>query len=233
MSTFLNYICDSKPLDLQKIIKQICDGIQIKIYIGTLWYYLMVDPTIYATGQFYTTHLALDYTGTIYIIKYITAQPESYEWYLHYLNIRTTARDYALQFNKYLSESIKVKFPKLVIVKFDDLFNGHKFAFMEKFIYGKFNKFNNNLGWVSGLDSSTEKCDIAQAFSHFTFYASKGSLIIVDIQGCVKPKRCVFTNPEIHILGDLQWAGIHNFFNTHICNDICKQFMSEDRFSVI
>ena len=57
---------------------------------------------------------------------------------------------------------------------------------VQKYIEGSYFKFNNNYGAV--LSSVCEVNDIAQAFSHFTYEFSLGSLIMVDIR-CIAPRN--------------------------------------------
>lgn len=49
---------------------------------------------------------------------------------------------------------------------------------VEQFIAGPYRKHNNNWGYVSEDERNTP-----QAFSHFTYHASNGTMLICDIQG--------------------------------------------------
>jgi len=92
----------------------------------------------------------------------------------------------------------------------------------ERFLSGKddygagFTKHNNNYGW---LDQRIGRLT-PQVFSAFTFYASKGNCLVVDIQGLGD----LFTDPQIHSMegrfgaGDLGCRGMALFFlSFHHC----------------
>ena len=94
---------------------------------------------------------------------------------------------------------------------------------------GAFVKHTDNLGHECGmptlgeglclsccgcLEASASLCDIALAFSYFTFADSGGSLVVCDIQGV----GLCFTDPQIHTadgrgfgLGNLGQSGIDRF----------------------
>ncbi|CAE7856664.1 mhkC [Symbiodinium microadriaticum] len=100
---------------------------------------------------------------------------------------------------------------------------------------GVFVKFNNNGGSVNKEDHK-HHCDLAQAFSHFTFDQSYGELLVVDIQGVPSVQSdgktvLHLTDPQVHSRhnnfpsfgeGDLKEAGIRKFFATHRCSRICE-----------
>ena len=69
------------------------------------------------------------------------------------------------------------------------------------------------------------------AFVHYSFFASKGRLLVCDLQGVRQEKRYVLTDPAIHSvenLGrgygelDLGSVGIEAFFATHTCEKVCR-----------
>lgn len=100
---------------------------------------------------------------------------------------------------------------------------------------GVFVKFNNNGGSVNKEDHK-HHCDLAQAFSHFTFDQSYGELLVVDIQGVPSVQSdgktvLHLTDPQVHSRhnnfpsfgeGDLKEAGIRKSFATHRCSRICE-----------
>jgi hypothetical protein len=61
---------------------------------------------------------------------------------------------------------------------------GTRYFGAEPFIEGTYKKYNNNNGWVS-----PDFNDTAQAFSHYSFEHSFGSLMVVDLQG----ERCFYS----------------------------------------
>uniref|UniRef100_A0A6U2Y647 Alpha-type protein kinase domain-containing protein n=1 Tax=Paramoeba aestuarina TaxID=180227 RepID=A0A6U2Y647_9EUKA len=98
---------------------------------------------------------------------------------------------------------------------------------VEQFITGPYRKHNNNYGYVSEDERNTP-----QAFSHFTYHASNGTMLICDIQGVGD----LYTDPQIHTLnllqqkgmtgfggrGNLGTKGFERFLRSHRCNAICK-----------
>lgn len=91
----------------------------------------------------------------------------------------------------------------------------------ERYIEGSYKKYNNNVGWVSEDERNTPN-----AFAHFTYHASKGKLLVCDIQGVGD----VYTDPQVHSSenvkafgrGNLGAKGFENFLRTHRCNPICQ-----------
>lgn len=95
---------------------------------------------------------------------------------------------------------------------------------VEKFYPLRFMKFNSNNGFVE------EGHELPQALSHFSFHISKGSLILVDVQGFVTSgQRYFLTDPAFHtrsqFLGDTDFAqeGFDHFFSSHVCEDTCRK----------
>ncbi|MDR3549454.1 MAG: alpha kinase family protein [Candidatus Pacebacteria bacterium] len=111
------------------------------------------------------------------------------------------------------------------------LFNNSTFLLVQEYITGEYVKYNNNYGWV--MDGDDKTCQLAQAFSHFTYEHSNGTLIIVDIQGVWnEEKQCfLLIDPAIHSIyrkksygiSDMGKLGVLRFFKTHKCNDICRK----------
>ena len=88
-------------------------------------------------------------------------------------------------------------------------------------ITGEYIKHNSNSGYVESHRRATP-----QAFSHFTFQASRGRLIIVDIQGVAD----LYTDPQVHTLegtgygeGNLGANGFALFFSGHRCSPLCAK----------
>ncbi len=160
-------------------------------------------------------------------------------------NIFVTA--FTLDFNKFLGRSL-IKALPLAIMEIKDgaekqpMFNGSRFFVAQDFIEGDYTKYNNNYGWVNP-DDKDEWCQLAQAFSHFTYEMSRGTAIVVDIQGAVQTtgKPClVITDPAIHsahykgqfVEGNMGKIGILRFFETHKCNEFCKQLHLTDKATI-
>jgi len=96
------------------------------------------------------------------------------------------------------------------------------YALLEAFLPGEFQKFNDNMGRVMGGS-------LAQAFSHFTWEASKHTELMCDVQGIVDGK---FTDAMLHTVcgqaygggahGNRGKRGIADFLDTHRCEGTCK-----------
>ena len=91
----------------------------------------------------------------------------------------------------------------------------------ERAVTGEYIKHNNNSGFVESHRRATP-----QAFSHFSFQASRGQMIIVDIQGV----QDLYTDPQIHTLngtgygeGNLGVNGFALFFAAHRCTPLCAR----------
>lgn len=95
--------------------------------------------------------------------------------------------------------------------------------YAENLIDGAYEKFSNNAGWETNKVS--ESSLISHAFSHYSYQATEGYLMVVDIQGA----SGILTDPQIHCLdtdrfgaGNLGYEGILKFFFNHTCNHYCK-----------
>mmetsp|Transcript_106719 Transcript_106719/g.299910 ORF Transcript_106719/g.299910 Transcript_106719/m.299910 type:complete len:719 (+) Transcript_106719:64-2220(+) len=116
--------------------------------------------------------------------------------------------------------------------------------FGEPLVKGKFLKWNNNAGEVNETAEAKQGYmdRVAATYSHFTYCASKGKLMVVDVQGWDVSGHVVFTDPQIHTrsfrscsedrLGDMMFqrfsvanfgkTGMLKFFMNHDCNSTCN-----------
>lgn len=78
-------------------------------------------------------------------------------------------------------ESLLIEFVHSFIYEIIDEETEIKYFYGENFIPGKYEKYNNNAGWK--LERNSSQALIAQAFSHFSWQATQGYLMIVDLQG--------------------------------------------------
>mmetsp|Transcript_34192 Transcript_34192/g.107114 ORF Transcript_34192/g.107114 Transcript_34192/m.107114 type:complete len:516 (-) Transcript_34192:796-2343(-) len=135
---------------------------------------------------------------------------------------QTVAESFARLFNsKKVSEhgqQVSIKFLPVSVVQLIECEG--RLINVEPLLEGKYVKHNDNDGNVE----SKEK--VPQAFSHFTHHISNRRLLVCDIQGV----GTFYTDPQIHSIdgksfgiGNIGREGILSFFNSHQCNDICKQ----------
>ena len=96
---------------------------------------------------------------------------------------------------------------------------------LELRIEGAFLRFGNNAGFVN----PHIEAELAHAFSHWTFVASEGILMVTDLQGSKEGNHYTLTDPAIHCPQDmlrfcstnLGTHGIELFFGSHICGPTC------------
>ena len=122
---------------------------------------------------------------------------------------------------------------------------------VEKYLPGKFTKFNSNNGFVLSnrtrdgptidlVVGEVQLVDFVQAFSHWVYEYTHHVAIVCDLQGILdmEGKRPLFrlTDPAIcskdnkrnkYCYGktDLGMVGIRDFCRKHNCNDVCKGLM--------
>ena len=88
----------------------------------------------------------------------------------------------------------------------------------------RYKKWNDNCGYVSKLYYSAA----LDAFSHWTYTATDGFLMVVDLQGVDRDGTYILTDPAIHCINsrfgptNLGTIGIKKFFKRHSCNWVCK-----------
>jgi len=138
------------------------------------------------------------------------------------------------KFNSLLNEKKNLieKLDVVIIKNIDKVtqnIKGSTVYLAQKFIEGEYMKYNNNYGWVNY--NMTKASMIAQAFSHFTYEYSLGTMLVVDVQGVFNGYNLVITDPAIHsVLFKDKFGytnhgkvGILRFFRTHRCNEYCKR----------
>ncbi|XP_038062547.1 uncharacterized protein LOC119733038 [Patiria miniata] len=97
---------------------------------------------------------------------------------------------------------------------------------VERYLEGNFIKFSSNTGYVT-----PEKSASPSAYSHYTYHASDGKILVCDLQGIRGDTGHIFTSPAVHSSGtdlgvygptDLGKVGIVKFFKNHTCNVLCS-----------
>ena len=98
---------------------------------------------------------------------------------------------------------------------------------LEPRIKDKYFRYSNNLGFISAAHDA----EIAHAFSHWSFEASKHRVMITDLQGTHEGKAFTLTDPAVHCPVDVVrfntttnqgMPGIEAVLNTHECGPTCK-----------
>ena len=108
----------------------------------------------------------------------------------------------------------QIDFLQAFVLEFTSRAGSPLFA-CEKFVEGEYVKHNTNSGWVEAEHHRATP----QVFSHFTFEASRGRLMIVDMQGVDD----LYTDPQFHTWdgvgyggeGNLAVKGMAMFFATY------------------
>jgi hypothetical protein len=145
-------------------------------------------------------------------------------------NIQAVAQYLAQEFTSKCALLKINKAVKYVSVELLRVKSSKKYFSLEPFIEGTYRKFNNNNGWV---DKALEEMHpILQTFSHFTFYYSRGLVMVTDVQGAVQGSNYLLTDPAIHTTDpttelpdptNLGPKGFSAFFASHTCNDFCRR----------
>ena len=178
--------------------------------------------------------------------RYVDDWHNSYEVVSSYAKSSAAAKFYARVFGFTALERIGFdarKMPRLVFVECN-LYEAEKgsdapatFMVGERYLPGLFRKYNSNHGYV---DLEAPDSDIAQAFSHFTFEASRGKHMVLDLQGVHLGKgqrfrpHLILTDPQVVSLersfgpGDLGEKGMRAFFRTHKCGKTCRQMKLDE-----
>jgi len=126
---------------------------------------------------------------------------------------------------------MKIKMLRAEVIRLKDetAKGGFRYLAIESEMQGQYRKWNSNNGYVN--PSTCRPCEVAQAFSHFSYEKSKQKEMVVDIQG----DDYTYTDPQLHSQSqefgraDRGMSGVKEFFKTHNCNFICKALHLEDR----
>ena len=149
--------------------------------------------------------------------------------YKEQMEIQSVAIAMANKFNSIKPAGTRdVQFAEVSTISFTEGEEKIHYA-MERYITGKYVKFNNNAGYVNEASYTAT----LNAFSHWTYWATNRYLMVIDLQGVKEESsgevRYVLTDPAIHCGSlrrfgktNLGRKGMYKFFRTHYCNGICK-----------
>jgi hypothetical protein len=146
------------------------------------------------------------------------------EYYQYDFKIADRVIQYAEMWNDFCEYNRTIQISRGTVFKT----NGGDLVLVEPLIL-PYLKFTSNNGWISD-----EQAGLAlEAFTHFTYHRSGGSLIVCDLQGRWRkagpnrPRRYELSDPAIcsrsRSFGptDLGEKGIDSFFCNHSCNEFC------------
>ena len=122
---------------------------------------------------------------------------------------------------------------KVLITKGDIQHSNSGIPYLVEPLIRSYEKYTSNSGWIGDTGDWQVRC--MEAFSHFSYHETGGSLIVCDNQGRYKrdrrsgAKSCFqLTDPAIcsrrRVYGptDLGEKGIDSFFANHDCNEFCQ-----------
>lgn len=98
---------------------------------------------------------------------------------------------------------------------------------LEPWFDGPYVKYNSNGGWLNEELVSTNICQAAQAFSHYTFERSRGKFMVTNLRGVGR----ILSDAALQTVDDhymrlsrtnLGWSGYCFFFFSHVCNSVCR-----------
>ena len=158
--------------------------------------------------------------------------------------LQTVSSFLAFEFSKAIAKvepktTYTLKFLKVQTLKF--IYGERLMTSESKFVSEiNFFRFQNNAGYAA-LDEKAKKAgidpqyvDLVMAFSHWTYSASGGFLMVVDLEGIVSKRddgktETLLTDPAIHCKNPTRFGrlnlgekGMQLFFDSHECKQYCK-----------
>lgn len=190
--------------------------------------------------------------------RYIEDEETKEKFHTSFCRVQHKAKELALQFNRAVQKAPllqpsedevsvppPINFLKCSIYEYTNIWLEQCGLLVEKYLKGKFTKYNGNNGYVIGKDIHDEETinlevgevkltEFVQAFSHWVYESSGHNMVVCDLQGILdlEGRRPVFqlTDPAIcsksrwdrYGKTDLGLTGIRQFCRHHKCNDVCK-----------
>jgi len=153
----------------------------------------------------------------VFVLKLSKDPKEPARQYYKDVEMQMEAKKWAGQFNK-TGTPKQVDFISAQVVILIDR-PAKPTCTMEKYVEGTYVKYNDNWAWCD------ERRNTPQAFSHWSWEASRNTLLVCDLQGV---GDC-WTDPQIHTVdgrgfgkGNAGLQGIRQFLTKHTCNGICR-----------
>ncbi|KAK1778531.1 hypothetical protein QBC45DRAFT_161289 [Copromyces sp. CBS 386.78] len=204
------------------------------ITVSTLELTLRKHKTPFAQGALRVASYARTEASTNrYVVKTFKDSHHSRLAYLaEDMRCQALCKAFALEFNAILDDSHEHSIDFVVTACFKGggsaACSGEGCMSIERYLDGKFVKYNNNAGYVNEDLGTNPSHLAAQAFSHFTFERSRGRFLVCDLQGVGE----MMTDPAIHTLDperfklsgtNLGSEGFLLFFAFHECNLLCHK----------
>ncbi|XP_046361202.1 uncharacterized protein LOC124138542 [Haliotis rufescens] len=156
-----------------------------------------------------------------------------------------TAQSFVVPFTGVISPEFPIHFTSLLKACMDDvclmknaLSSGRKLCKQEwVLIEEKIGKNFQNFVSHSGKANPTTATKILEAFVHFTYHNSAGKLVVCGLEGSSERGKTCLKTPTIHSVTkeyggwDLGEKGIKMVFANHVCNDLCREFITPRHFS--
>eukprot|EP01034_Spumella_vulgaris_P029794 gene29794-36896_t len=190
----------------------------------------------FAKGAMKAAYYGFDcVTNTHVVFKTSMAENASQRTHAKYeafLACHHVAGHLAVEFNKIKPQNCPaVDFVEISVVHLRER-PGEPFFLQEERLEGKFEKFNNNVGFCMPAPTSARQTDhtAVQAFSHWTHHVTDGKLMVVDCQGvyCKATKTFKLTDPAVNGATltrfgstNMGTIGADRFFQSHVCNQYC------------
>lgn len=202
-----------------------------------------------------------DKVGDLMVAKesrFIEDKASKEAFHIHFCHAQRAAQSCALHFNEavmiepLLKPSVDevslpppISFLDCSVYEYTNEYGERCGVLVEKFLRGKFTKFNSNNGFVHNDDPNGASIhleigavlltDFAQAFSHWVYEKSSHNMVVCDLQGILDmegfrpafrltdPAICSKSRGRNSQFGktDLGLRGIRNFCSRHICNGVC------------
>lgn len=152
------------------------------------------------------------------------------EYFASDFRIADTAIRYAEEWNSFAESDETILVTKGHIIE-----SNSGIQYLAEPLIRNFKKFTSNSGWIDNDGSWTTEA--MEAFSHYSYDASHGELIICDLQGRYRDNRRFrngsksrFELTDVAICSrsrsygptDLSEKGIESFFANHECNQFCN-----------
>lgn len=156
------------------------------------------------------------------------------EYFADDFRIADRVIDYAEEWNEFCPNKKEITVSRGDIISSRD---GVKYL-VEPYIRD-FGKFTSNSGWIAPESELGWKVLAMEAFSHYTYHRSGGSLLVCDLQGRYRADRhgrgqknksrfelsdpAICSRKRLYGPTDLGEKGIESFFCNHRCNQFCNQ----------